>query len=57
MYVGGLSQAVGITVSDSWGHTGTWPTVERRSESYREAVNVLGEEPYLRHSAFRRGHL
>lgn len=27
------------------------------SESYRETVNVLGEEPYLRHSAFRRRHL
>lgn len=26
-------------------------------ESYREAVDVLGEEPYLCHGAFRRCHL
>lgn len=27
------------------------------SESYREAVDVLGEEPYLCHGAFGRCHL
>lgn len=54
---GGRSQAMGVMPPNSWGHPGTWPTVETGSESYREAVNVLGEEPYLRHSTFRRGHL
>lgn len=34
------------------GPPSTCPTVERWLGSYREAVNVLGEEPYLRHSAF-----
>lgn len=28
------------------------PTVKTELDAYRETVNVLGEEPYLRHSAF-----
>lgn len=53
---GGCSRPC-VPLPSSWSLPGTCPTVERVSESYRQAVNVLGEEPYLRHSAFRRRHL